>query len=106
MVACSMPRVVPAAFLVAVLLANRLPAAPPDHVLVVVNDNSSLSRAIAEYYVQRRAVPLANVCHLKTTTDESIEREDYSRQIARPIGQFLTQHGLRESIYYIVTTAG
>jgi uncharacterized protein (TIGR03790 family) len=106
MVPRAAPRVLPAALLLAVLLTGRLTAAAPERVLVVVNDNSPVSRAIGEYYVQRRAVPLANVCHLKTTTDESIEREDYNREIARPIGQFLRQHGLRDSVYYIVTTAG
>jgi len=88
------------------ILARPLTAAAPERVLVVVNDNSPLSRAIGEYYAARRGVPPANVCHLKTTTNESIEREDYDRQIAKPIGRFLNQRGLRESIYYIVTTAG
>ena len=95
-----------AALLLAVLLAGRLTGADPERVLVVVNDRSSLSRAIAEYYVQRRAVPPVNICHLKTTTDEIIERADYDREIAGPIGRFLRRHGLRESIYFIVTTAG
>ena len=98
----------PAAALVLVSL-SILAAPPPkiaDRVLLVVNDNSPLSRNIAEYYARRRGVPAKNICHIKTTTDEVISRDDYDRQIARPIGAFLRKEGLQESIYYIVTTGG
>jgi uncharacterized protein (TIGR03790 family) len=78
----------------------------PDRVLLVVNDNSPLSRNIGEYYARRRGVAAKNVCHLKTTADEEISREDYESQIAGRIGAFLRKEGLEESIYYIVTTAG
>src|SRR6266478_1091553 len=81
-------------------------AETPDRVLVVVNDNSPLSRAISEYYARRRGVPLKNTCHLKTTTEEVVSAENYASQIARPVGDFLRKQGLQESIYYIVTTSG
>jgi len=75
-------------------------------VLLVVNDNSPLSRSIGEYYARRRNIPSRNICHLDTTSDESIERDDYTRQIERPIAACLRKQGLEESIYYIATTAG
>ncbi len=99
-------------FSAATLVSISLPilAAPPsltaDRVLLVVNDNSPLSRNIGEYYARRRGVPPKNICHLKAKTDEVISREDFDRQIARPIGAFLRKEGLQESIYYVVTTAG
>src|ERR1700681_3376016 len=77
-----------------------------DRVLLIVNDNSPLSRQIGEYYARRRGVAPKNVCHIKTKLDEEISREDYDRQIAGPIGAFLRKEALEESIYYIVTTAG
>ena len=86
--------------------AAELPVQSPDTILLVVNDNSPLSRTIGEYYSRRRGVPLANICHLKASTGEEISREEYDRQIARPIGAFLRKQRLQESIYYIVTTAG
>src|SRR5436190_8617432 len=86
--------------------AAEIPVQSPATILLVVNDNSPLSRTIGEYYARRRGVPPANVCHLKASTGEEISREDYDRQIARPIGAFLRKQGLLESIYYIVTTAG
>jgi uncharacterized protein (TIGR03790 family) len=79
---------------------------PAERVLLVVNDNSSLSRQIADYYARRRSIPAKNVCHIKTLTSEEISREEFDRQIARPLGAYLRKSGLEEAIYYIVTTAG
>jgi uncharacterized protein (TIGR03790 family) len=84
----------------------RAGPATADRVLLVVNDNSPLSRDIGEYYGRRRGVPAQNICRIKASTGEEISREDYDRQIARPVGAFLRKNGLQESIYYIVTTAG
>ncbi len=92
--------------LAACCAAAEIPVHSPDTILLVVNDNSPLSRTIGEYYARRRGVPASNICHLKASTAEEISREDYDRQIARPIGAFLRKQQLQESIYYIVTTAG
>jgi uncharacterized protein (TIGR03790 family) len=43
---------------------------------------------------------------LKVVANEEIERPYYDREIATPIAHFLREHGLVESILYIVTTAG
>jgi uncharacterized protein (TIGR03790 family) len=86
--------------------AAEIPVQSAATILLVVNDNSPLSREIGEYYARRRGVPSSNVCHLKASTGEEISREEYDRQIARPIGGFLHKYSLQESIYYIVITAG
>jgi uncharacterized protein (TIGR03790 family) len=78
----------------------------PDNVLVVINQQSPLSRSIGEYYAERRHVPLTNVCRLSVQPDEDIPREEYDDKIARPIAEFLRQHKLQEQILYIVTTSG
>ena len=105
------PRASRFSILAAALLASSfafpcLAQAPADRVLLVVNDNSSLSRSIVDYYARRRNIPAKNICHLKTLTSEEIPRDEFDRQIARPIANFLRKSGLAESIYYIVTTAG
>jgi uncharacterized protein (TIGR03790 family) len=109
------PRAVRCLTMAATLLAGlnsargataQAPASTVDRVLLVVNDSSPLSRNIGEYYARRRALPFKNICHLKSTSQEEITRDEYDRQIARPIGDFLRKGGLQESIYYIVTTAG
>src|SRR3984893_16369646 len=95
-----------ASFAVFFALAAAPALTQAERVLLVVNDNSPLSRQIGEYYARRRGVAAKNVCHIKTKLDEEISREDYDRQIAGPVGAFLRKEGLEESIYYIVTTAG
>lgn len=75
------------------------------NVLVLVNESSPTSRAIAEYYVQQRGIPLANVCRLPMPASELITRAQYNDAIARPLGAFLRAHGLVEKILYIVTTS-
>ncbi|HZU25494.1 MAG TPA: TIGR03790 family protein [Bryobacteraceae bacterium] len=96
----------PRPILAALLTASSMLAASPASVLVIVNDASPLSRAIGDYYAHRRAIPLRNICHLKTSTAEEIGRADYDHGIAAPVAAFLRSHGLTESILYIVTTAG
>jgi uncharacterized protein (TIGR03790 family) len=78
----------------------------PDNVLVVINQQSPLSRSIGEYYAERRHVPLTNVCRLSVQPDEDIPRDEFDDKIARPIAAFLRLHKLQEQILYIVTTSG
>ncbi len=80
-------------------------AQDPGNVLVVVNDASLFSRRIGEYYVRKRSIPLANVCHLKVDIAEEISRDLYEKSIEAPIAACLAR-GLRERILYIATTLG
>jgi len=75
-------------------------------VLVVVNDASPVSRDIGEYYVLRRGIPLTNVCHIRTTREETIDRSAYFAQITKPIATCLVSRQLTEQILYMVTTLG
>lgn len=78
----------------------------PENVLVVVNENSPLSRTIGEYYTRRRGVSLRNVCHLRSTKDENISRPDYDREISGPVAACLQTIQGVDRILYIVTTSG
>ena len=82
------------------------PPSPPASVLVVVNDAAPLSRNIADYYVLRRGIPQKNVCHIRTSPEESIQRSAYSDQIAKPVAACLQSRQLVEQILYVVTTGG
>ena len=89
------------------LLASSLARAQDAHtVLLVVNDNSSLSKNIGDYYARRRSIPQTNICHIRTTEDEEISRDIFNRQIAAPIAGFLRSGGLVDRVLYIVTTMG
>ena len=72
----------------------------------MVNDASRLSRDIGQYYAGRRSVPSKNICHIRTVETEEIDRAQYDREIASPIGACLTRNQLTEQILYIVTTGG
>jgi uncharacterized protein (TIGR03790 family) len=90
------------------LAAALAPAQPATghNVLIVVNDNSSVSRSIAEYYAVRRGIPQTNICHIRASEEETIPRSEYDLQIAAPVAKYLRQKGLVEQVLYIVTTMG
>jgi uncharacterized protein (TIGR03790 family) len=98
-----------AALVLCGLLSARLATAadppPASRVLLVINDNSPVSRTIGEYYARKRGVPSANLCHIKAATTEEILRAEYD-QMAGAVRECLSNHGLVESVYYIVTTLG
>ncbi len=77
-----------------------------DNVLLLVNRNDAASRAVADYYRPRRAVPMRNVCNLATTSAEEIDWDTYEQQIERPVGECLKKAGLQEKVLYLVTTLG
>ena len=95
-----------ASALVTLLAAAPAFAQGPANVLVVINDNSPLSRSVGEYYARRRLIPARNLCRLRTTAEEEIPRAIYTREIAAPIADCLRANGLVEQILYIATTAG
>src|ERR1700732_81473 len=70
------------------------------NVLRGVNDASPLSRDIGRYYTSRRGLPPKNICHIRTASTEVIERAQYDREIAGPIGGCLTRNHLTEQILY------
>ncbi len=72
--------------------------------MVIVNRASPSSVAITSYYAAKRAIPAANICSLKSTTVETISRQQYDQEIERPIRDCLHSH--KGSIFYIVTTLG
>jgi len=76
------------------------------NVLVVVNDASETSRTIAEYYARKRAVPATNICHITTSTEDTIERLDFDRQVQGPTGRCIAAMSGQDRILYIVLTKG
>jgi len=97
----------PRAFVIVMFLATLAHAQTDGHsVLLVVNDHSSLSRSIGEYYALRRSIPETNICHIRATDDETIPRSVYDIQVAAPLAGCLRKTGLVEKVLYIVTTMG
>ena len=78
-----------------------------DRVLVVRNESSAISRAVADDYAQRRAV--RNVVSVRcqdsaaNSGNETIAYAAYKQNIEKPIGAFLAAHA---NIDFIVLTKG
>ena len=77
-----------------------------ENVLLVVNRRSPESRAISEYYQQKRAIPALNVCQIDTETTEDVARPIYEKQIEGAVAACLRMRGLTERTLYIVLTMG
>ena len=93
-------------FLLFLLLAASTRAQGPENVLLIVNDWSTNSRAIAEYYAAQRKIPPANVCRIATGDRETLDRAAYLADIENPVAQCLRSRKLEEKILYFVTTLG
>jgi uncharacterized protein (TIGR03790 family) len=94
------------AFALPPLLAAILSAQSGRNVLVIVNEASPVSRRIGEYYTQKRSIPLANVCGIRTTTDEEIAWETYVNEIEKPVARCLKTTRFEAPILILVTTLG
>jgi len=86
------------------LFALALPAQTGVNVLLIINQGSSVSRQIGDYYQPRRSVPARNVCALATTTNEEISWDVYVKEIEQPVAACLKKAGLVEKALYLVTT--
>ncbi len=78
----------------------------PQNVLLVVNQNSQMSKAVSEYYTRRRDVPGGNVCSIWAPEEEEIDRAVFDKTIRLPILQCLVNGNLRDRILYLVLTKG
>jgi uncharacterized protein (TIGR03790 family) len=76
------------------------------NVVVIRNDASALSGRIAAYYIKSRSIPLANLCAIRTSTEETILRPAYEREIEAGVGDCLRKAGLEEQALFLVTTRG
>ena len=76
----------------------------PARVLVVENTKSEDSVAIANYYIQRRRIPKANVCRIACPTVEECSMDEFKQTMLEPIKKFIA--GGKLDVDYIVLTKG
>jgi uncharacterized protein (TIGR03790 family) len=70
------------------LLASAAPAVRalgPEDVWIVVNKNVPDSRAVADYYCEKRGVPKDHVVALDLPAGEDVSRGDYNDKVAGPL---------------------
>ena len=91
---------------IACLASISAHAQGPENVLLVVNRDSKLSRAIGQYYQQRRNVPASQVCSIRTLDQDEIDRVTFEDEVRKPVLNCLKKGALQDCILYIVLTKG
>lgn len=81
-------------------------ALEPSQVVVIANKYADDSVRLARYYMEKRGIPKENLIRIDTTDKEFCTREEYEREIAAPIRQFLDKKGNADSIRCLVTISG
>jgi uncharacterized protein (TIGR03790 family) len=93
-------------FIVLATTAQVVHAQSSENVAVIINDNSPDSQKIGQAYAAARLIPDANVLHIQTTTDETIDRDTFARTIAGPLAAAIGRERLQDRILYLVLTKG
>lgn len=73
---------------------------------IIANRNNPESLAVARHYAERRGIAADRILDLDLPPDETISREDYERQVMRPVRHLLEQRGLTGDIRALVTVYG
>lgn len=74
-------------------------------VLVIINQNSSISDSIGKYFAQVRNIPEINLVRINAPTYEEIDSSTFN-SIRTQIENYILENGLLNQINYIVTTKG
>jgi uncharacterized protein (TIGR03790 family) len=88
------------------LLPGEAAAQSGANVLVVVNENSPASIAIAGHYASARQIPVDQVALLRMPIEDSISYPDYVRTLESPLAEWISKRALQDRILYIVLTKG
>ncbi len=87
-----------------------LPAAAgaltPEEVLVVANKNVARSVGLAEYYMEKRGVPVDNLLQIWVTDGEQCSRAAYDRKIAVPVRRYLQENQNKKQIRCLLLMYG
>jgi uncharacterized protein (TIGR03790 family) len=74
-------------------------------VLLIINNDSAISKDIGNYFAENRGLPDENICNISTSTAETINGATFT-DMRSQIEDHITSNGLRTKINYIVTTKG
>ena len=74
-------------------------------VLVLVNNNSQMSKDIGEYFARARGIPEERVARLDVPSSTWINRDQYEL-VRRAVKDYMVEHQLVDRVNYLVTTKG
>ncbi len=78
----------------------------PSQIVVLANEQSLESLALADYYMARRDIPKHHRIDLDLSLSESISRKQYDESLVKPLRAELRKRGLAEQIRVLVTVWG
>lgn len=78
----------------------------PSQIVVLANEQSLESLALADYYMSRRNIPKHHRIDLDLSLAESISRREYDESLVKPLRAELRKRGLAEHIRVFVTVWG
>lgn len=84
-------------------VAETKPAGPTN-LLVVINDNSAISKEVGQYYAEKRNIASKYILHVKCPDKEMITAGEYEVHVLKPVKAFVEKPGI--GIDYIVLTKG
>lgn len=87
-------------------LAAAAAALEPDEVLVVVNKHTQGSEELGKYYCLARGIPDGRTVVLNTTTGYAATRNEYDKEVAAPIRDYLVRSKLQDKIKCVVLMWG
>lgn len=76
-----------------------------DDVLVIINQNSTISDSVGRYFASMRNIPEINLLRINAPTTEEIDSVTFN-SIKNQIENYIIQNNLINKINYIVTTKG
>ena len=92
--------------LAATFAPGSVGAQSAENVAVVINDNSADSQKVGQAYAAARSIPESNVFHIRTSVEETVDRDVYVRTIEGPLGNAIARARLQDQILYLVLTRG
>ncbi len=75
-------------------ISAMLAANPGDEVVIVYNKRVPDSKAVAEYYAERRRVPTHQILGFELSPNEDISRSEFRNQLQRPLAKALESQKL------------
>ena len=74
-------------------------------VLVIINNNSTISDSIGSYFAAMRNIPSQNIARIAVPSTEEIDSAQFEN-LRSQVENILTSRNIKDSINYIVTTKG
>ncbi len=93
-------------FILLLFFSTNTFALSSNDVMIIINDNSTQSISIGNYYKNIRSIPEENICKVNCSNKEVISVNEYFKTIKPQILDCLNNGNLKEKIKVLVTTTG